>query len=378
MSAKTIIFDARMYGLAHAGIGRYIMNLLAGIKKADSKEFKIKLIAQKKTVKEIKKNLGDYFPIIKVKSKHYSLSEQFELPRVLNKLTPDLVHFPHFNSSFFYCGKFIVTIHDLIKHYFRGKKTTTKNPTIYWLKYFGYRLQTSYSLKKSQQIIVPSNFWKEKLNNDFNIAKEKINVTYEAVDPNFVKLAKNTKRKINLRPYGLTKPFFIYVGSVYPHKNIETVIRAVKNMDNVQLAIACSRNVFTQRVEQLTDKLNVKDKVKFLGFVSDKDLISLYQQSTGLIQPSFMEGFGLTGLEAMAANTPVISSNSSCLPEIYGPAALYFNPKNTNQLREQMLVLIKDKDLSKKMVWLGQKQVKKYSWLKTAEQTLTSYKKALS
>jgi len=378
MSAKIIIFDARMYGLAHAGIGRYVMNLLAGIKKVDPKEFKIKLIARKETAREIKKSLGDYFPIIEVKSKHYSLLEQFELPKVLNQIKPDLVHFPHFNSSFFYSGKFIVTIHDLIKHYFKGRKTTTKNPAIYWLKYLGYRLQTNYSLKKSQQIIVPSNFWKDKLNSDLNISKEKINVTYEAVDPNFIKLTKNIKTKINLKQYGLTKPFFVYVGSVYPHKNIEAVISAIKSLDNIQLAIICSRSVFTQRVEVLTRELNVQDKIKFLGFIKDKDLIRLCQQSTGLIQPSLMEGFGLTGLEAMAANTPVISSNSSCLPETYGPAALYFNPKDIKQLQSKMESLIKDKDLRNKMIRLGQKQIKKYSWLRTAKQTIKSYRKALS
>lgn len=374
---KTLLIDARMYGLKHAGIGRYVINLLTAIKKNNPKEFKIKLISRKETVKEITNNLGNYFPIIEVESKHYSLTEQVELPKILNQIKPDLVHFPHFNTPIFYQGKFVVTIHDLIKHYFRGKKTTTKNPTIYWLKYLGYRFQVNHSLKKSQRIIVPSNFWKDKLTNDFNIPKEKIDVTYEAVDPNFIKLAKNAKAKTDLKYYGLVKPFFIYVGSVYPHKNIETTIRAVKGLSGVQLAIVCSRNIFTKRVEELSKRLNVRDKIKFLGFVSDRDLIGLYRRSSGLIQPSLMEGFGLTGLEAMAASCPVISSNASCLPEIYDQAVLYFDPKNIAQLQGRMQSLIKDRKLRKKMIQLGQGQVKKYSWIKTAKGTLAAYRQVL-
>jgi len=378
MSVKTIIFDARMYGLTHAGIGRYVMNLLGGIKQLRPRDLKISLITRKKLTKTIKNDLGDYFPIIEAKSKHYSLSEQLELPKILNRLKPDLVHFPHFNASLMYSGKFIVTIHDLIKHYFKGKKTTTKNPAVYWLKYFGYRIQTNYSLKQSCRIIVPSQFWQDKLVTDFNILRGKIDVTYEAVDPNFLKLAQSVRQEKNLKKYDLTQPFFVYVGSVYPHKNLQIVIEAIKNIKNVQLAIICSRSIFTQRVKALSRALGVENRVKFLGFIKDKDLIGLCRQSTGLIQPSLMEGFGLTGLEAMAANTPVISSNRSCLPEIYGPAALYFDPKNVKQLRKQMRILINNQELKNKMIRLGQTQIKKYSWLKTAKQTIKSYQKVLN
>lgn len=124
--------------------------------------------------------------------------------------------------------------------------------------------------------------------------------------------------------------------------------------------------------------MDLQKQVEFLGFLPDSKFKKVYSEALALVHPSFMEGFSLTGLEAMALNCPVISSNSSCLPEIYGPSVLYFNPHSSRQLISQIKKLQKSKNLRLKLIKLGHQQIKKYSWIDTAQKTLTVYKKILN
>ena len=118
---------------------------------------------------------------------HYSLLEQFKLPILIYKEKPDLVHFPHFNIPVLYFGKFIVTIHDLIKHTSKGNETTTRDPWLYWIKYFGYKIVFGQAVRRAAKIIVPSNFVKESLSKEYGIPANKIEVTYEGVEDEFQK-----------------------------------------------------------------------------------------------------------------------------------------------------------------------------------------------
>jgi glycosyltransferase involved in cell wall biosynthesis len=221
-------------------------------------------------------------------------------------------------------------------------------------------------------IFVPSQFWKDKLAADFNVNAEKILVTPEATDDVYF----NQEGKME-KTYDLQPPYLIYTGSVYPHKNIKIVFEALQELPEIQLGIACSRNVFTDRVEKTAIEMGLENQVSFLGFVPDMDLKKLYQKAIALVQPSLMEGFGLTGLEAMSAGVPVIAANSSCLPEVYGKGALYFNPNDKSELIKRINDLINDKNLRQRMIKQGTKQVKKFSWKKTAELTFEGYQKAL-
>jgi len=369
-SVKTIVFDARMYGLKHAGIGRYVKNLLLAFKGLE-KEFSFKLLVREEDLGEIKKDLGDFYQYYPLKSPHYSLSEQREVSKVLKKLKPDLVHFPHFNVPVFYRGKYVVTIHDLIKHFYRGKETTTKSPFLYWPKYWGYRLVVKRAVKRAQKIIVPSFWWREKLGEIYRGSKSKIEVTWEAVDPSFLKKEEIGKKKKEgiLEKYNLNdKQFFVYTGSVYPHKNIERLVKALRQLkrDGIYLAVVCSRSIFRDRLEKIVKALGMDGRVKFLGFVPDLELKVLYGKAIALAHPSLMEGFSLTGLEAMSVGCPVLSSNSSCLPEIYQKSVLYFDPLRVKEIKQAMEEILTDKILRKKLITRGKKQVAKYSWEKTA------------
>lgn len=367
---KHIVIDARLYGPKHTGIGRYTKNLLkALINLPDFQKYKFTLIIYKNLEEDIKKDLGDNFNYVTTNIKHYSLSEQFLLPFTIYKLKADLVHFTHFNKPIFYFKKSVVTIHDLIKHFFTGKDTTTKNQFLYGIKHLGYLFLTN-TIVKRNQIIVPSNFWRKYLIEKYKLNPSQVITTHEAVDPTFLI---NNQKNIIKTP----QDYIIYTGNLYLHKNIIIVLTALKKLPNIKLKIICARNFFSQKLEQQVNSLGLKNQVEFLGYLDDLQFKNVYQQALALVHPSLMEGFSLTGLEAMALNCPVISSNASCLPEIYGDSVLYFDPQDSDNLVEKINQLKDNPNLREKLIKLGQQQLKKYSWSKTAKQTMAVYQKLL-
>lgn len=370
---KHIIIDARLYGPQHTGLGRYTKNLLiALIKTPDFNKYKFTLLVYPELLTEIKNDLGNYFTYITTKLRHYSLQEQIKLPHLLNQLKPDLVHFTHLDKPIVYSGPSVVTVHDLIRHFSKGPQTSTKNPVLYWPKYWGYLLMTRIIFYKSY-LIVPSNFWRNYIISNYHFSPQKIITTYEAVDPNFITHSSNhpnSKAKIS--------NYIVYTGNLYPHKNIEIIFKALKKLPQIKLKIICARSVFTQKIEKQITQYNLQKQVEFLGYISDSEFSQIYRHAIALVHPSFLEGFSLTGLEAMSLDCPVIAARSSCLPEIYGKSVLYFNPKDSDTLVEQILMLQKSSQQRQKLIKLGHIQVAKYSWTKTAKETFSFYEKIIN
>lgn len=152
----------------------------------------------------------------------------------------------------------------------------------------------------------------------------------------------------------LHKPYILYVGNDYYHKNLARLKLAFKKI-----------------IEGGLDY----ELVLITEFVSDEELDSLYKNACLFVFPSLSEGFGLPPLEAMARGLPVTSSYSTCLPEILGDAAIYFNPLDINDIANQIKKALLDKDLRKKLIQKGFEQIKKYSWEKMAKETLKIYSK---
>ncbi len=154
--------DCRIYGSKHTGIGRYVQNLVENLLEIDK---------HNEYVLFVNKDFQSQFLALKVKIvpvdiPHYSLKEQIILPRIIKKEKLDLVHFPHFNVPMFYSGKYVVTIHDLIKHLSKGPSTTTHKGSVYWLKYLGYKIVFKQTIKRADKIITPSNFVKNEIINE--------------------------------------------------------------------------------------------------------------------------------------------------------------------------------------------------------------------
>lgn len=385
-----IVIDARMYGLEHAGIGRYVLNLVKQIEKQDRKNEYFVLLREKYFTEltfdnpRFHKILADY--------RHYSLMEQLRLPLQLIKLHPDLTHFPHFNAPLFWFGRQVVTIHDLIKHQSTGTATTTRSGSVYWLKFLLYRVLVKITVKKADHLIVPSRYWQDELVRRYDLKRDKISITYEGVDTKYLKPpmprpARRGRKTSNIKPqtikkFNINKPFVIYTGSLYPHKNVERLVKAVKLLrtsnfkpqaSSITLVVACARNVFYDRFRQKIKEMNAEKFVNLAGFVPDEDLIGLYRQAEAFVFPSLMEGFGLPPLEAMSAGCPVIVSDIPVLKEVCGSAALYFDPSDETDIAAKIKLIVGNSKLKKELIKKGREQVRKYSWTKMAEETRQIY-----
>lgn len=164
-------------------------------------------------------------------------------------------------------------------------------------------------------------------------------------------------------PMNLPKTYALYIGNAYPHKNLEFLIRNWEGI-SVPLVIAGGRSIFYDRLE----KLITSKKIIHLGYVDD--LTELYKHAAVFVFPTLMEGFGLPPLEAMKHGVPVICSDIPVLHEVLGDAAIYFNPKDPNDLKKKLVYALANR---KKLITAGKGQVKKYSWEKMAMETLEVY-----
>ncbi len=361
-----VIIDARLYGSTHTGLGRYTKNLLVALTNLpDFERYRFTLLIYPELKSEIKKDLGDRFSYYVTRIRHYTIAEQVFLPLIIAQLKPSLVHFTHLDKPILYWGASVVTVHDLIRHFSHGPETTTHTPWLYWPKYWGYLLMSWFVIRVNH-LIVPSNFWRDYIINKFKIDPGKIITTHEAVDPDIVASTTTSKS-------GIAKDYILYTGNLYPHKNISVIFHALKKMPQLKLKIICARDIFHKRATILAQDLGISSQIEFLGYVKDSDFKNIYRHSIALVHPAFLEGFSLTGLEAMALDCPVIASNSSCLPEIYQDSVLYFDPKDSDKLVYQIKQLQNKPQLRSRLIKRGHDQVKKYSWTKTATQTMSFY-----
>lgn len=366
--------DARFFGPIGKGLGRYTQKLIEKLEKNDSVNDYF-IFLKKENFNEyqpqnpkFKKVLADYV--------WYSFFEQLFFPQLLKKYQLDLMHFPHFNVPLFYRKKFIVTIHDLILIHFPTIKNTTRNSFLYQCKFLAYRWVINSAISRSEKIITVSEFTKKDiLANYKNIVTGKICVTYEACE-DFCLLSPNKDGEI-LKKYAIIKPYLIYVGNAYPHKNLERLVMAFSLLSNkfpdLQLALVGKEDFFYQRLKKLVEKNKIKNIV-FVGFVPDLELDILQHTATAYIFPSLYEGFGLPPLEAMAKGTPVISSDHQCMQEILGDSAYYFNGEIEKEIVNAIEKVLKDDVLKNKLITAGYEQIKKYSWEKMAKETLEVYK----
>ncbi len=372
----TIGIDARLYGPSAKGLGRYVEELVNGVvKKDDKNNYVIFLSAENFDLfttsnSRVKKVLA--------KSRWYTLLEQITMPYLIWREGIDLMHIPHFNVPILCTAKFVVTIHDLILTKFPSQRASTLSPLIYKIKYYFYRIIIKNALKRSAKIIAVSKFTKEDIIDQFKIDKEKIIVTYEGVSDGLVSNENLNKAKV-LEHYNIFEPYILYVGNAYPHKNLECLINEFASIrdehKDLSLVLVGGEDYFYKRLKNKVKERNLAGMI-FTGFVPDSELSLVYKHAKAYVFPSKFEGFGLPPLEAMTQSCPVISSNKTCMPEILGEAAIYFDPGKTGWLKTSLVELGKQGKRDQ-LVKKGLEQVKKYSWNDCVNKTVEIYNNLL-
>jgi glycosyltransferase involved in cell wall biosynthesis len=369
--------DARMYGpkWGGGGLGRYVEELvqhLQGVANATC-SFLLFLKPENFDACAVQPAVSEQFQKQPIRAHWYTLKEQIVLPFAVRKARVDLMHYPHWNVPIFSRVPFVVTIHDLIlletPH---SARVSTRSPILFFLKRLGFRLIIRHAIRNSQAIIAVSQSTKKSILEHFpRTPSSKIHVIYEGVT---VRRPQGTFHGPNPIP----PPYFLYVGSAYPHKNLETLLHAfsffVKEHPMVKLVLIGMQDVFYARLKKEAREIDIPEgAVLFLGFVPEDILDNLYRGAHAYLYPSLIEGFGLPPLEAMLRHIPVAAARSSALLEILGQAALYFNPTDIEEIIQAMDRLFDDRPLRQSLIQKGGKQVKKYSWKKMAEQTLSLY-----
>lgn len=235
------------------------------------------------------------------------------------------------------------------------------------------RSWTSYSVRKAAKIITISKSSKDDIINQYHIPESRVKVVYLGIKDGLNGSNSISMDKLKDK-YLIANDFILFVGTLQPRKNIARLIEAFSRIaakkKDLNLVIIGKKGWLYDEILASPEKHNVSENVKFLDFVSDEELTTFYKHALCYVLPSLYEGFGLPVLEAMKYGCPVITSNSSSLPEAGGDAALYFDPENVDNMASTLEKVIKDPSLRKEMKEKGYKQVKKFSWEKTASEVL--------
>ncbi|MFH1460858.1 MAG: glycosyltransferase family 1 protein, partial [Patescibacteria group bacterium] len=369
--------DARFYGPKQKGLGRYVQKLIENLERIDENNQYI-IFLRKENWSEYQPQNPNFQKVL-ADCHWYTLKEQILMPFKIRQAKIDLMHFPHFNVPLFYSGRFIITIHDLILKRFPTRRKTFFGPIRYWLKALGYQMVISSAIKRARKIIAVSNFTKQDILKYFKVEPDKIEVIYEGVplDSGLTlrvatfREAKGRARKVEPEK---CQPYLLYVGNAYPHKNLERLILAFEKLSqekkDLQLVLVGESDYFYQQLQKQFSHLQ---NLIFADFVTDQELARLYQNASLYVFPSLCEGFGLPPLEAMVHNLPVVAARSSCLPEVLGQAAVYFNPEDIEDIRQKIKRVLTNKQLQGELISAGREKIKEYDWQKMAQETLKRY-----
>ncbi|MDO8565682.1 MAG: glycosyltransferase family 1 protein [Candidatus Moranbacteria bacterium] len=378
--------DARFYGSVGKGLGRYTEKLIEHLESLDTDNDYVVFLRRE--------NFDEYVPkharFRKALAQYawYGFSEQLFFPFRLLSFRLDLVHFPHFNVPFLYPKRFIVTIHDLILLHYPTFQNTTRTKFFYWLKFAAYRFVIAAAIRRALHVIVVSHFTERDILDRYPRARGKVSVTYEAADascqilptqkrgPLFDRLGLLRGAPVDARGVvtrDILKPYLLYVGNAYPHKNLEALLRVAPLFPAYQFVLVGKEDYFYRRLKKTVEEQALRNVI-FAGFLGDQELSTLYRFALCYVFPSLYEGFGLPPLEAMAHGLPVLSSRCGSLPEILGDAARYFDPHMSGSFETELSEMLRSEAVRQELSLRGYRQVARYSWDRMALETLRLYR----
>jgi glycosyltransferase involved in cell wall biosynthesis len=366
-----VVIDARM--LYWTGVGLYTRELLKQLEQIDHENEYFVLVRPDDWDKWTPRS-GNFYKI-KANINPYTFAEQFRLPGMIRALKPDLVHFTAPNTPLLYGGRRVVTVHDLTLLDFDTARGVGWGKWLRGLKRLPFRLVFWNNARGATMILCVTDYVRQQLVKRWHIDKLQTAVTALAIDPQWDKPEPVAK-------YGVGKEYLLYVGNYYPYKNVGSSVEAFAQVAHdypeMQLVLAGQADYFRDELQTRAQELGLEGRVLFTGRVTDGEKMTLFKHAKVYLNPSLSEGFGLQGLEAMATDVPVLAARASCLPEVYGEAAEYFDPRSIMDQAEKLRKLLDDVDRRRQLVAAGRNRLKQFSWRLTAEMTLAAYKRTMS
>lgn len=239
------------------------------------------------------------------------------------------------------------------------------------------RMIYHWTVRRADVIISNSQSFTADLRRYLKVPDSKIRLVYEALDHTlFSPIGDKSSLDSELSTLRIRRPFILFVSSLWPYKNAETLIDAfaifVKRHPEYMLAIVgyAREESYLRKLAERTQKHGVAESVVFTGGLSHEKLARLYQTASVFVYPSLYETFGLTILEAMACGCPVITSNVSAMPEIADDAAIFFDPRRSDELCDKIEKVVTDKTLHHELISKGLRRAAEFTWEKTAQRTL--------
>lgn len=364
---KKIGIDARLY--FQTGVGVYLRNFLFNLKKIAPEDFSFIVYVLREDSDKI--NLkSKRFIKREVTDRWHTFGEQIRFLSKIKKDNLDLMHFAYFGYPVLYKRPFIATIHDLTPLLFKTGRSSTKNLLFYNLKYHAFRFVIKSQVNNSRYIITPTETIKTQIVKNFGERNaQKIIPIYEGVNKELSLIKKSSQLAHQLK-----RPFFLYIGNLLPHKNVERLILAFSSIKkNAQLVILGPDDYFANRIKQLITKLKQEKKIVFFHSPKVEDFVFFYKHALALVHPSLSEGFGLPLVEAMHFELPIIASNIEVFKEVLDDRYISFNPYDANDIKIKI-----EKFLEEKPSFDYKDLLKKYSFEEMTRETLDVYKKALN
>jgi glycosyltransferase involved in cell wall biosynthesis len=364
--------DARNDG---TGVGRYTFSLVRELARIDRENEYVLFLRRDRFDAFVPP--APNFRAVEADIPWFTLREQLLLARLVAREGLDLVHYPNVTVPLLETTPFVVTIHDL--NYLDAESIFgDRRSARHKLLTLGYRLELR-KVERARRLIAVSGATRDTLLSKLRVAPERIVVTHEAAELPRHLAADRTV----LERHGITDPFFLYVGSAYPYKNLLRLIEAFalycsRAAGDVQLVLAGDHEQFGASLRTRAAARSVEDRVVFPGPVTEAELLALYDAARVYVFVSLQEGFGLPGLEAMAAGVPVVAARAGSLPEIYADGAEYCDPRDVESIVAALSNVSDDEGLRTRLRARGRERAAEFSWKSTAEQTLAVYRDAVS
>lgn len=295
------------------------------------------------------------------------LWEQFSLPFLLKKYKISLLHSPNYTVPIFASCKKVCTIHDLTSYIFPNRRKKIHG----WF----FRSMIKLSVYNADYLIAVSKNTRKDILNIFKGISAPVECVYQGFSSIY---SQRVKSNTAILKTSVKSPYFLFVSTIEPSKNVERLIDAFCAFNNsaaIRFSLCLSGKLGWGYADVLQKIKNESEKhsIEYIGYVKDEELVSLYSNAFAFIYPSLYEGFGIPPLEAMACGVPVLCSNNSSLPEVVGDAAITFDPYSVEEIESAMTQLSKNQQLRVELINKGYEQCKKFSWNQNAVKSFAIY-----
>jgi glycosyltransferase involved in cell wall biosynthesis len=358
--------DAHAIGRHLTGNEVYIRGLLGGFAEIDRRSEFIAYLSEPGAERWI----PERFAVRRVSANPYARLG-WDLGRLIRADSPDLIHV-QYTAPLLARVPTIVTVHDVsfLEHpeYFTGTRRSQ------------LRLTVGQSVKRAARILTVSEFSRDAILSAYDIAPEKVHAIPNAANPEFRVIGRERAQRAVRDRLHFDAPFIFSVGDLQPRKNQIGLIAAFSRLLTEcpqlkhDLVLTGKETWFTPKVLEAARACGFASRIHFTGFVSDGDLLELYNACDCFVFPSFYEGFGLPILEAMACGRAVACSNTSSMPEVADGAGLLFDPHQSGEITRALKDILLDSELRARMERLGLQRAASFTWKKSARATLDVYK----